>query len=90
MADSLSRRGIVSIATLLAGLSIIEQLRDLNLRLQVEKKKICVCSLSVQPQITKKIKEIQPRYRKLKLLLEDPTARPDFSIRAEGALVFKD
>lgn len=52
LADSLSRRGIVSIATLLVGLLIIEQLRDLNLRLQVEKKKIYVCSLSVQPQIT--------------------------------------
>lgn len=90
LADSLRRIGIVSITTLLAGLSIIEQLRDLDLRLQVEKKKICVCSLSVQPQITQKIKEMQPRYQKLKLLSEDPTARLDFSVRADGALVFKD
>lgn len=49
VANALSMKATGIVACFVVGWSLIKQLRDLSLGVQVEKKKITVRSLSVQP-----------------------------------------
>lgn len=85
VADVLSKK-LSRVATcLMAEWSLIEQLRDLDLGLRIEKKKIIVRGLSVQPHIIQKIKELQPTDRRLRAILKNLDSKSNFSIRANGA-----
>lgn len=85
VADALSRKLSRVAICLIAEWSLIEQLRDVDLGLRIEKKKIIVRGLSVQPQIIQKIKELQPTDRRLRAILKNLNSKSNFSIRANGA-----
>lgn len=60
VADALSRKSIGTLATIwLAKWSLVKQLRDLNLSVQISRKKVMVTSLHIQAQLTQKIQELQ-------------------------------
>lgn len=87
MIDALSKKAATTVASLMIAKGSLIQLRDLDLGMEVNRKKVIVHRLSIQPQLIQRIKELQKEDSKLKAIFNDLDSRPNFWVHADGALL---
>lgn len=93
VADSLSRKSSSSLACLKVGrTSLLHELKDLNVELQVKDLDVLFSHLKVQPTLVDQIKRAQVDDPSLMKIVDEVRngGRIDFSIHADGTLRFGD